>query len=155
MTTIDDVLAIPDATDFAIALSNLVCPRSYSDGVESLTPGERVAFHVDELEREVNNGGFSQFFGNLSGAHVPETIAALEAIGAEQMAALVREAAALLPGGTLPADQAERSSVLEAVSDSVRAAWADLDGRFCAYPEDLASLLRRYVEANQGQFRPT
>jgi hypothetical protein len=154
MRTIEDVLAIGDPTAFAIALSELVCPRCYADGLHSLTPGERVAFHVDELEREINNGGFAQFFGNASGAHVPETIAALEEIGARRMAALVREALAHFPGGVPPADQAERGTALDGVADDVRAAWTDLDDRFCAYPDDLTALMRRYVEGHRGQFRP-
>lgn len=152
--TIDDVLAIGDPTAFAVALSDLVCPRCYADGLHSLTPPEQVAFHVDELEREINNGGFFQFFGNSSGAHVPETIAALETIGAQRMAALVREALAHFPGGAPPADQAERGTVLEGVPDAVRAAWSGLDDKFYAYPDDLTALMRRYVAAHRDQFRP-
>jgi hypothetical protein len=154
VATIDDVLAITDATGFAVALSNLVCPRAYSDGVESLTPAERVAFHVDELEREINNGGFCQFFGNLSGATVPDTIAALDVIGASQMAAIVRDALALFPGGVPPANQDERGARLDETPEHVRSAWSDLDNRFYTYPDDLGALLRRYVEAHRDQFRP-
>jgi hypothetical protein len=154
MATIDDILAITDATGFAVALSDLVCPRAYSDGVESLTPPERVAFHIDELEREVNNGGFFQFFGNLSGASVPDTIAALEAVGATRMSAIVRDALALFPGGAPPADQTERGARLDGAPEHLRNGWSDLDNKFYTYPDDLGALLRRYVEAHRDQFRP-
>lgn len=153
MTTIEDVLAIQDAAGFAVALSDLVCPRCYRDGFESLTAAERVVFCVDELEREINNGGFHQFFQNLSGDRVPETIAVLETVGAGEMLALLREAVALFPARMPPRDQLKRGAILEGVSEDVLVAWATLDDKFCSYPEDLTTLVRRYVEQHREEFR--
>src|SRR5688500_11649746 len=93
VATIDEVLAREDGTQFAIALSDLVFPRWNRDGYESLTEAERVAYLVDALERDVNNGGFGQYFENCPG-EAPLAAAALETIGAVRAAAIVRKAMA-------------------------------------------------------------
>jgi hypothetical protein len=43
--------------------------------------------------------------------------------------------------------------VLQSVPTGSRDKWSELDGRFCAYPDDLAALMRRYVELNRAGFR--
>lgn len=153
MTTISDVLARRDGTEFAIALSDLVFPRCDRDGFAALTGAERVAYCVDALEREVNNGGFDQFFRNSSGDTAAETLAALERIGAIQAAGLLREALAAFPGGVAPPDRNEREKLVDAMDDAVGDSWSELDGRFQDYPDDLTTMMRAFVEANRGEFR--
>jgi len=153
MATIGDVLANDDPTSFAIALSDLVFPRYDRDGFESLSAAERVAYCVDALEREVNNGGFEQFFGNSSGDTAAETHAALQAIGAAQGASLLQSATSLFTNGAPPRDRDERLDAIDAMSDETRSKWRELDERFCAYPDDLTSLMRRFVNAHRSEFR--
>jgi len=155
MATIDDVLANEDGTDFAIALSNLVFERCDRDGFEALTPAERVAYCVDALEREVANGGFEQFFSNSSGDTAMETVAALEEIGAAQAAALTRQAIAVIPGGNPPRDREKRCELLDTVGEDGRNEWSELSSRFWEYPDDLTSLMRKYVVAHRAGFRPS
>ncbi len=62
----------------------------------SPTSEESVVLAVEALEREVNNGGFSQFFVNSSRAFVPEIAGALIAIGCPGTAALANSAMAIL-----------------------------------------------------------
>jgi hypothetical protein len=153
MATIDDVLAKQDGTQFAIALSDLVFPRCEREGFAALTPAEQVAYCVDALEREVNNGGFEQFFWNSSGDTAHETLEALQALGAQQAAGLLREAIAHFPGGKVPASRDERERLLQSMPTGSRDKWSELDSRFCAYPDDLTALMRRYVELNRAGFR--
>ena len=153
MPTIDDVLSQTGPTEFAIALSNLVFPRWDRDGYAGLTPAEGVAYCVDALEREVNNGGFRQFFDNSSGDTALETVAALDAIHARQAAALVRRAIAQFPQGTPPRDRDERSRLMEELPAGAAEAWMILDDEFYTYPDDLTTLMRQYVEAHRGEFR--
>jgi hypothetical protein len=153
MTTIDEVLAKDDPTDFSIALSNLVFARWDRDGFAALTPEEQVAYCVDALEREVNNGGFDQFFWNTSGNTAHETLAALKAIGAPKAAAMLEEAIALFPGGRVVPDREARERVLEEMGEAPREKWFALDGSFYEYPDDLTALMRAYVEKNRAKFR--
>ena len=55
-----------------------------------LSPEEKVFLHVWELEAEVNNGGFEQYFINSSGGHAAKIAESLEAIGAVQAAAIAK-----------------------------------------------------------------
>ena len=153
MATIDEVLAKEDGTEFAIALSELVFPRYDRDGFAALTPAEQVAYCVDALEREVNNGGFDQFFWNSSGDTAHETVQALRTIGASQAAAMVQEAIAAFPGARAPADRSERERVMEKMGEAPRQKWFELDGRFYEYPDDLTTLMRGYVQENRAGFR--
>ena len=154
MATVEEVLAEQDATSFAIALSNLVFPRWDRDGYSSLTPAERVAYCIDALEREVSNGGFRQFFDNSSGDTAMDTVAALDAIGASQAAALVHRAVAMFPGSDPPRDRDTRCALMEQLPAAAEEEWSALDDQFYAYPDDLTSLLRRYVETERRHFRP-
>src|SRR5262245_58922382 len=68
----------------------------------------RVFTAVYELEAEVNNGGFVQFFSNSTGAMWDAIEPALLAIGAKKMAKIAAAAVALFPGGPPPASISKR-----------------------------------------------
>lgn len=95
---------------------------------------------IDTLEMEVNNGGFDQYFFNSTGDSAKEAAEALEAIGAHNMAAIVKRAIAKFPGGEVPADRNARQAVLEEISPE-REAFEELDAEFLKYPDNLAALL--------------
>ena len=104
---------------------------------------DEVVALVEALEAEVNNGGFDQFFFNSPGDRTAETIAALEAIGAVKMARIVRNAAALFPGGMPPKERTNRQKLLERISAGP-IEFHELDNQFYQYPEDLVELLGKY-----------
>ena len=58
-------------------------------GYDALTPTEKIIFIMVGLEREINNGGFEQWFFNSAGNYALDTPAALEAIGANHTAGIV------------------------------------------------------------------
>lgn len=60
------------------------------------TVEERTVVAIEGLEREVNNGGFSQFFANSSNEFVPVIVDALKAIGCPNTAVLCQQAMAVL-----------------------------------------------------------
>jgi hypothetical protein len=71
---------------------------------DAAAPQVQVAYCIHKLESEVNNGGFHQFFLNSSGEYVPETLRALNAIGAVTTRDLLERAVAIgFPKG-YPAD---------------------------------------------------
>jgi hypothetical protein len=119
----------------------------------ALSPAEQAFVCVYELEAEVNNGGFDQFLRNSPGQHALETVAALEAIGASSMAEITRQAVALIfPDGTVPRDQADRISRLDA-DEGTLDELQSLDRRFYEYPDDLTELLFRYVQRHRESIR--
>lgn len=148
-----DVLKIGDDTEFAIGMSTLVFAREAAVGYEQLSEAERVIFCIDGLEREVNNGGFLQFFENSAGDHAMDTIEGLRTLGAPRIAALVAEAVSVFPGGRPATDRERRQGQVEQLGDAAKAKLDQLDGAFFEYPENLAALERQYVRAHEDQFR--
>lgn len=98
---------------------------------------------VDELEAEINNGGFDQFFFNPTGDFTEETIQAVSSIGAFHTAEIVKKGASLFPGGMLPKDQDSRQKLVEEISPNSDA-FEEFDDAFLAYENDFASLILSY-----------
>lgn len=65
-------------------------------GEDKLSEEERLLLAVLALEREVNNGGYKQFFWNRSRRFTPTILAQLSRIGCEKTAALTERAIAAL-----------------------------------------------------------
>jgi hypothetical protein len=107
---------------------------------------------VVELEDEVNNGGFHQFFNNSSGDNTFETIQALEIIGATMVADILRRAAFKFPGNMPPRDRRQRLDLLWANFPRTDEFY-ELDKEFFAYPEDLSVLIAAYKSRFPDDFR--
>lgn len=116
------------------------------------TRGQRILLVIADLEMEVNNGGFIQYFGNSSGDYAPESAVALRALGLERFAEVMSEANALFPGGCPPHSREARNAVLEKIEAAKLEA---LDSRFfSAYgkPEEITEALDAYVWAHPDEF---
>lgn len=140
-----------DATSTVIKLDNYVSLLSeYGERMDNLTGPQRVFYLNQNLEREVNNGGFHQFFFNSSGDNADETVAALESVGAHNAAELLRQAIAKFPGGKVSGDQDERQVLMvDLFSDG---AFEDLDGKFFAYEDPLTDLNFEWISKNAADF---
>jgi len=66
------------------------------DSGKDMSEVEMIILAVEALEREVNNGGFSQFFYNSSVEYTPIIVDSLEAIGCTEIADLIKKAIDLL-----------------------------------------------------------
>jgi hypothetical protein len=98
-----------------------------------MNPTQVINF-VEELEAEVNNGGFHQYFNNSSGDNTAEAIEALEIIGASAAANLLRQAAAMFPGNMPLKNREKRLEILmDKFPDTDE--FDDLDNEFYAYPD--------------------
>lgn len=109
-----------------------------------LPPHVQIGYCIHQLEAQVSNGGFHQFFTNSSGAYTRETLNALAAIGATGTRALLEKAIAIAYPAGYPADPAEHQDALtdyEGVSDALHL----LDSAFWRYDEPLADLVNRYL----------
>ena len=115
---------------------------------DELSPPEQVFRAVWDLEADVNNGGFDQYFFNDSGDTAFAVVGALEAIGAHRAARIAAAANALFPGSTPPRDRDERQAQLDALEEKNKAVLEDLDQEFYRYPDNLIELLHDYVKRN-------
>jgi len=152
-TDYDDIWKIENKNNFLIAMNGWLFKKSNAgEDIEKLSHAERVFFSIFQLEAEVNNGGFSQFFFNSSGSFSNEIVGALREIGANQAAEICQKALAAL-GCEMPMDLEERQEKLEDVlTDDVDAALSECDAAFCAYPDNLEELNYQFIFKNKAQF---
>lgn len=134
---------------YLIQLSDEVVPLIWRTPPVQLTEPEKVFICIWQLESEVNNGGFSQYYSNSAGNLAMDTPTSLEAIGAVRTAAIVHAANQLFPNGP-PRDQDAREDLVDGLSDE---AFERLDEQFLAYEDDLSTLLYEYVQLHKAQIR--
>jgi hypothetical protein len=118
---------------------------------DSISTEESYVLAVEGLEREVNNGGYSQFFGNSSGEFAPVIEAALRAIDCPKTADITRDAIAALRVDALAAETVAAAASGE--DESVAQALAACDDRYFANDEPIADRLFRWIAANKDRVR--
>ena len=150
---LDKLLTATDINKSIITLDELICELcNYGEEMNKLTAPQQL-FHINQnLEREMNNGGFYQFFWNSSGEFAHETVVSLNTIGAVRTAALVQKAIDLFPGGKVPTDREEREDLLEQIQDEAGKVWNMLDQEFFKYTEDLNLLNMEYIRQHRDLF---
>ena len=104
--------------------------------IENLNEVEKNIMILDDLDGEVNNGGFDQFFLNTRGAYNDSLIGALTAVNAPETAGICAKALDIISRG-LPED--EESDLLD----------KECDTPFYHKSEDLTSLIAEYARKNK------
>jgi len=113
---------------------------------------ERYVLAIEGLEREVNNGGYSQFFLNSSHEFVDVIEEALLAIGCPKTAAITANATGALGlSGELSPEKAEQ--VVLADDDAVREALDDCDARYYENDEAIADKLFDWIKRHRTAVR--
>ena len=150
---IAEIWNISNRNSFVIAMSGWLNRKcQYGEKISALSPEEKTAYIVDSFQSEVNNGGFSQYLYNSSGASVSELLAALSVVGADRTAEIYRKALEYLPA-KLPLNNEQRGAVLdEFITDEISAVLASCDDQFYEYPDDLETLIYQFIMDNKNSF---
>jgi hypothetical protein len=120
--------------------------------VALLSREERYVLAVEGLEREVNNGGYEQFFLNSSCEFVDIVEEALRAIGCPKTAEMTRHAIrALGLNGTETSE--EISDLVLADRPEVTRALGVCDSRYFANDEPIADRLFAWIENHRASVR--
>ena len=116
---------------------------------EELTPVERIILIIEAMEREVGNGGFTQFFFNSSNEYANELVAALRRIGIPDIADIAERAMRAI-GAQADWTYEEFEAASEDPDESTR---AELDACDQAYYETevaIADTLYDYIKKNKS-----
>ena len=105
---------------------------------------EKVKIVIDNLEMEINNGGFDQFFFNSAGDDASETVDALKIIGAIHTSKIVQSSIDKFPNKIAPKDRYTRQESLIIISPDSEL-FESQDEQFYEYQDDLANLLEIYL----------
>ena len=147
--TTDELLALE--TDYRIDSIVLAFEQAIGQKAarQPISKEERYVLAVEALEREVNNGGYSQFFLNSSHDFVDVIEEALLAIGCPKTAAITSRAMASLGvDGELTGEKAE--AIILADSDSIREALDDCDEQYFENEEPIANRLFAWIKRNRA-----
>jgi len=180
--SVDELLAMTQGQnelEFLFALEMAIQQKEERVGYENLSAEEQIVLAIEALEREVNNGGYSQVFINSSGGYSPIIVDALARIGCPEVAALTRRAIeAIRPAGWSPEAIAaavasyaetehsrwvkipgsilkERSPIDEQEThDAMSKALDPCDQTFYRATENIGGRLIEFVMANKELIRP-
>ncbi len=149
---VEAIIKNKDGQNAIIEIDNLLSPIFYSNPGK-LSQSEKNIVYIEELEREVNNGGFEQFFSNSSGDYTEEVISALAVIGSKVFLDLMITAKNEFPNSLVPKDRSKRQEIIEQISEKASDKWSVLDNRFFKYEENIYTLLIEYIKKNISDFR--
>jgi hypothetical protein len=135
-------------TELNIEVTSRLLDELYSTGLGAMTEAERNVTLVNELQGEVNNGGFHQYFANSSGDCASRVLAASRAID-PGLSKIVERALAPFPNSNPSEDRATRNAQMSSLSNEWDA-WSSLDDEFYELPLD--ERVTRYIRANSAQF---
>jgi len=150
---LNKILQMEDATSAIIELDTHISELSnYGADLSKLSHPQKVLLFVEMLEREINNGGFNQFYWNSSGDFSEEILIGLKTIGAHKMAAIMAKANTTWPDQKPPKDRIERQELHEKIEEKADPIWEVCDQEFYEYPDDIAALLFEYVKEHKADF---
>ena len=153
ISNLDELLKSEDTDRSIIELDDFISELcDYGDDFSKLTDHQKLFYLNQNLEREINNGGFNQFFCNSSGDNTHETILSLKAIGAGKTADILQKAIDQCPNKTVPKDRDERTEIVEEIEELADRVWNDLDKMFYEYEENLNDLNIEYVKKYKDFF---
>jgi hypothetical protein len=138
--------------EILINLSESAATKIGKEPFEQQSLPQKVFTAIWEVESEVNNGGFSQYFLNDSAESAFFVVNALTTIGARKTADICTRAIATgFPNG-LPQTTDDIQSVAAGFSEDILGKLEPLDQEFLTYPHNLTDLLFVYVAAHPEEF---
>jgi hypothetical protein len=148
--TLTELLALTDTyreDSIILAIEQALQSKAPAD----VAPSERVVLAVEAFEREVNNGGYSQFFLNEP-TYARDIVAALTQIGCPEIARITRDAADVLGLRRDWTDEQIQAAAADMADDGDERL-SELDDQFFEYPEPIEERLLTFVRANAAEIR--
>jgi hypothetical protein len=147
----DELFALAEthrADSIVVAFETALGQKEAKRGAAALSQPERDVLAIEALEREVNNGGYGQFFFNAS-EYVGHVVDALKRIGCSTTASISERAIAALPKEAIRAPKSVEAT-MEDVDEDRDAELQRCDEAYFSSGEDIATSLLRYLLANRA-----
>jgi hypothetical protein len=134
-----------------LAFEEALGAKEFEHGSNRLTETERTILAIEGLEREVNNGGYWQFFVNSSNEYAESIVQALERIGCTKTAQITARALDSLGTSELSSDAIARAIARD---DPRRdAILEECDTAYFRGTDAIADRLFDYIRAHQSEVR--
>jgi hypothetical protein len=135
-----------------LAFEQAMVKKATRVGHDKLTHEERVILAVEALEREVNNGGYDQFFVNSSREHAPIIVDALRRIGYPKTAEITQGALRVVLKNPISYEEIKVGTWRD---DGKRQNAPDeCDNLYFERPENIEECLFAFVKANRATIEP-
>jgi hypothetical protein len=147
----DELIALESEyrTDsLVVAFEQALDQKAVRTGVGSLTREELVILAVEAFEREVGNGGYSQFFLNSSNEYVSIIVAALMRIGCSETATLTKRAMDIVGIGPAQVTRNYSDTTTELAPERMEEL-SRCDIEYVAVAGDLASPLFQFIKSER------
>ena len=147
--TLDEILSLAGShrvDSLILAIEQALGQKAARLGEESLSGAERVVLAVEALEREVNNGGYSQFFTNTP-ALVPAVVDSLLLIGCPRTAGITVSAIDALHLQDLTEQNIENA--MAAKDDDINDELSRCDQLYYQAGESIEDQLFAFINANK------
>ncbi len=149
---IQAALEVADETDSFLQITDVIYDKEAEQGYSALSDAEKTVFCIDGLLREMENGGFSQFFHHDVGALAHDTLESLERIKARDTHALLEKLVAMFPDATVPKDEDERVDQFDQIESEHADEVSALDDRFYDVSDGLVAQTLQFVSKNLKDF---
>ena len=150
---IQAALDVADETDAFLQITDVIYDKEAEAGYDELSEAEQTVYCIDSLLREMENGGFAQFFHHDSGANTADTMEALERIRSSQVLAVFHKVVSFFPEGEVPKDEDDRISLFDHIESEMTDEIAACDDQFYDSDENLIGLTLTFVSKNLKAFR--
>jgi hypothetical protein len=120
-------------------------------GMESLSDQERVILAIEALEREVNNGGYGQFFVNTP-EYAPIIVQSLRQIGCPRTAEITQKALTIVQQRPITSEEVEQGTWED--DDERSQAHEECDRLYFERPENIEVQLFEFIKANRSKIEP-
>jgi hypothetical protein len=165
--SVDELLALVNGNEieFIQSLEMALQQKSEKAGDDDLSEEEIIVLAIEALEREVNSGGYSQFFVNSSREFTPIIVHALLRIDCPKTAEITKNAikavgfeglAPIALAAALESFSEEfesRNSQNQAI-DAIEKKLDECDQQYYRSGEDIGSKLIEFVKANKNTIQP-
>ena len=143
----DDYFAVIEPVFWSVSIYD--GPQRYEDDLAQFSKEQRLVLAYHWYLSEVNNGGHDQFYFNSTGIVWPDALEAFTAIGAEDVAAIIKASIDRL-GGSPSLDTEERRRQLEEMNPD----FEDLDNKLYKLEEsvDFDEKVLEFIRAHRQQF---
>ena len=131
-----------------LAFEEAISQRAQRHGMQSVTDEERIVLAVEALEREVNNGGYDQFFVNSSREFAPIIVDALRRIGCKKTATITQKAVKALGTSELTPESIE--AVISGTDEDRLAKLNRCDDSYYMSGEPIAERLFTFIKKNKA-----
>jgi hypothetical protein len=134
-----------------MAFEQAISLKAEREGMQSLTDEERIVLAVEALEREVNNGGYDQFFVNSSRDFASIIVGALQRIGCKKTGMITMRAIKALGISDLSSDKIDAAMAED--NEQRSAKLTRCDESYYKSTEPIAERLFGFIKVNRTGMR--